>query len=228
MVLGLIRPRPGGFRGKHNEQRVVPSTRLQFQSAPSPVAGGNGRSVVSIRSRPEDRGETPRGLHCSYTSSFNPPPAQWPGETPPSECQKAPTSAVEFQSAPGPVARGKRHTSVPPRPTTPFERLGIVSIRPRPSGQGKPFQPANAEQLRYPTGFNPPPARGKRRWPCAGASKRSTGFQSAPSPLAGRSFNPPPARRPGETIRWVPLPATLAVAAVVSIRPRPSGQGKPS
>ncbi len=160
----------------------------------------------------------------------------------------------------------------------------VVSIRPRPDGQGKrggsrdgpPADSFNPPPARWPgetccwcgssTGspsFNPPPAR----WPGETAfqsrrSKVEVGFQSAPGPMArgnlivvwqltatpgvsirprpdGRgkprpafrsgtvrcSFNPPPARWPGETRHLV---AASGLRPEVSIRPRPDGQGKPS
>ncbi len=66
-------------------------------------------------------------------------------------------------------------------------------------------------------------------------SSRASKFQSAPGPQAGgngcikprlllaRSFNPPPARRPGETFSDR---SRTRGRCLVSIRPRPAGRGK--
>src|SRR5262249_6448030 len=135
-------------------------------------------------------------------SSFNPPPARWPGETMLYASIK--TEGEGFQSAPGPMARGNvvrynegrgewEFQSAPGpmargnwRPSAARAPESAVSIRPRPDGQGK----------RASASARPP---------------RTVGFQSAPGPMARgnrragtgsrpkSSFNPPPARWPGET-----------------------------
>ena len=127
-----IRPRPEG-QGKRRDVAVAEGPQDEFQSAPGPKARGNPAALPPMH-RP---------------ASFNPPPARRPGETP----FRFPLSefAVEFQSAPGPKARGNERCDVQGlRPV-------LVSIRPRPEGQGK----LDLQNIRDTgkTGFNPPPAR---------------------------------------------------------------------
>src|SRR5262249_13000857 len=103
-----------------------------------------------------------------------------------------------------------------------------------PDGQGKPELERQHHRPLF--GFNPPPAR----WPGETRAWR-------PSPPRAGSFNPPPARWPGETedaaggrarrhgfnpppARWpgeTPRLGRGADTRLVSIRPRPDGQGKP-
>ena len=139
--------------------------------------------AVSIRPRPNGQGKRPHRARASRTG--------------------------EFQSAPGPTARGNvtriaktvnRYCFNPP----PAQRPGEtgqgrnqsadrrVSIRPRPNGQGKPHCPRGKSRS-WKRCFNPPPAQRPGETPKCGLARRSR-----------RSFNPPPAQRPGETWPWEP------------------------
>ena len=225
---GFIRPRPVG-QGKHGDSAEsatdiegfnppparwpgeTPERRradVEFQSAPGPLARG------------KRAGRAARQCPC-----FNPPPARWPGETP----RAAVADGRLFQSAPGPLAGGETNGQIPrwpptlsvsirPRPVGqgkpdavgPTSRHPAVSIRPRPVGQGKPNRSAVASSVKL--SIRPRPV---------GQGKRD------PRALeAGISFNPPPARWPGET-SWTRSLLQIADATKFQSAPGPLARGNP-
>ena len=139
------------------------------------------------------------------TTCFNPPPATRPGET---LREARPADSANTCFNPPPATRPGETRCVRQR----LDADCYVSIRPRPRGQGKPTV-GSISWSEPSTRFNPPPATR----PGETGRSRDAGMRDV-------SFNPPPATRPGETSS----PAVDPVAIpMVSIRPRPRGQGKP-
>ncbi len=156
---------------------------------------------VSIRPRPDGQGK-PGADSCKMpcVGCFNPPPARWPGET--EGYSRSYLSRICFNPPP---ARWPGETRAARETVHP----GMVSIRPRPDGQGKPRRTPDPPSW---SRFNPPPAR----WPgetCLGTPHYGAweAFQSAPGPMARGNLAGCPLGIFGEG---------------VSIRPRPDGQGK--
>ncbi len=198
----------------------------KFQSAPGLQAGGNGaigggrqsNSMFQSAPGPQAGGNTNLSKAEQGSASFNPPPARRPGETHrprerslgPAPFQSAPgPQAFElelarlFQSAPGPQAGGNITYGIfatavscfnPPPARRPGETAHIAAA----IWGVTEFQSAPGPQA----GGNEAVGRGPT-WAVL--------FQSAPGPQAGGNinahenarnvwrFNPPPARRPGET-----------------------------
>ena len=160
-------------------------------------------SRVSIRPRPDGQGKrlAMPSEQCRIVGGFNPPPARWPGETGgAAELRRA----RRFQSAPGPMARGNHVDQDGARPAFRFQSapgpmargnrqmvtiLGVryVSIRPRPDGQGKRDTAPRLPGCRRVSIRPRPDGQGKRV------------ADSRQSQVPKASFNPPPARWPGET-----------------------------
>ena len=175
--IGGFNPPPARWPGpKHvivqQQARFKPC--LRFQSAPGPMARGN----VQYRA-------IWRAFETGAGYGFNPPPARWPGETMGGDgLRRRPD---RFNPPPGPVAR---ETGCWTTAAATFIRRH-VSIRPRPSGQGKPAAWRRSLHADSPerVSIRPrgPLARGNRY---SVASYGSVGpwtrgfFQSAPGPLA--------------------------------------------
>ena len=189
---------------------AVSAGGIKFQSAPGPLAGGirecnpprERLRLVSIRLRPAGRGNRP----------FDPAivaGSQW------------------FQSAPGPLAGGIANPSA--------RRAASSCFNPPPARwPGESPCDASAHSLREMFQSAPGPLAGGILRSCR-LMVTPYPFQSAPGPLAGGidtgptggrrgpgSFNPPPARWPGESLAQRP-PDRFRRA--VSIRPRPAGRG---
>ena len=160
---------------------------------------GDEAGEVSIRPRPLAGGIGSSGRTVLTSSSFNPPPARWPGESRDARLLRL---RQHVSIRPRPAGRGNPHQRGQIRPATEFQ-----SAPGRWPGESR----RRAPSVGSPWGFNPPPAR----WP--GESPLDPGRRPVQ-----QGFNPPPARWPGESAGGWGDPNRIEV---VSIRPRPAGRG---
>ena len=197
-------PPPARRPGETRAARRDGSRYERFQSAPGPQARGNSaRSVsgavvartVSIRPRPAGQGKRTWRVTLDAIRAFQSAPgpqARGNGMT-----QRHASRAMHVSIRPRPAGQGKRDACVAPRHAS-----RQVSIRPRPAGQGKPVSSGGHATFQSAPG----PGRGNSarahaaevsiRPRPAGQGKRRSAASSA---VMRACFNPPPARRPGET-----------------------------